>query len=234
MIRTQRITSVSSTVTKFENYHSINVLKWKNSKWKTLCPYYLKTDGNEVCENQGGVLFENFYQGLKVYNTVFSIDVYPSRYQQGNPKYLHWSYKTVTNTGDVLTKDKELINEELYLRWKNSLWCCEHPIRYPNGKNVPDFALLIKKDGNKSHADYITLRKEVYVNEYIRLIKNTDEYKELLDMHKRGENLLIAEIDVPLEDNCLMTLEKLDELMNDTTRSFGHGLCLAYALLNEK
>jgi hypothetical protein len=36
------------------------------------------------------------------------------------------------------------------------------------------------------------------------------------------------------EDNiCILSLEKLKILMNDPSEAFGHGLCLAYALLQD-
>ena len=92
--------------------------------------------------------------------------------------------------------------------------------------------------------DYITTRKEIYVKEYIRLIKNLPEYEKLLNKLKKGENIMICEMDVPAknkkgyygndcDDNniCNMSIEKLELLLNDTSEAFGHGLCLAYSLL---
>jgi hypothetical protein len=92
--------------------------------------------------------------------------------------------------------------------------------------------------------DYLTSRKEIYVNEYIRLIRKLPEYTKLLEKLCRGENIMICEMDVPAKNkrgeygidcddnnNCIMTIEKLERLMNDPSEAFGHGLCLAYALL---
>lgn len=96
------------------------MLRWKNSKWKSLCPYYLKTDGNELQKNDGGILFENYYQGSKIYNKVYSNKVYASRYHTNNPKHLWWSFESLTNSGDVIS-DGITINYNLYDRWKESL-----------------------------------------------------------------------------------------------------------------
>lgn len=52
MIVTQRIKSVFATAKQYQNYQSINVLKWKNSPWKELCPYHLRTDGKEKCQSR--------------------------------------------------------------------------------------------------------------------------------------------------------------------------------------
>ena len=90
MITTQQIKSTTTKPVSLDTYETINVLKWNNCKWKKLCPYLLKTDGEEFCHNSGGILFENFYQGCKVYDVVYENEVYPSRYYMNNPKYLWW------------------------------------------------------------------------------------------------------------------------------------------------
>lgn len=80
----------------------------------------------------------------------------------------------------------------------------------------------------------------MYVNEYIRLIKQLHEYT-LLTRLQNGINLMICKIDVPAKykndcddnDVCILSLEKLEILLNDTSEAFVHGLCLAYALLQD-
>lgn len=247
MIKTQYIKNTSTKPVEVENFENINVLKWNNSKWKALCPYYLKTDGNERCFNRGNVLFENYYQGCKVYDIVYENSVYPSVYHMNKPEYLWWKYSPICPTGDVLCDDSGCVNMELYLRWRDSLWDCPNPIRYPNKRNLRKntrYSICIDANGNVNTYDYISARKEIYVKEYIRLIKHTKEYAILLDKVKKGQNIMICEIDVPkngkkseygkdcdANDACDMTIEKLEKLMNDPSEAFGHGLCLAYSLL---
>lgn len=248
MIATQQIKSTTETPIDLDDYETINVLKWNNNKWKNLCPYLLKTDGQEICHNDGGILFENFYQGCKVYDVVYENEVYPSKYQTNNPEYLWWKFTPITPSGDVLVENGT-INYELYYRWRNSLWNCKNPIRYPNKihrrKNT-QFALCIDKNGKEHRFDYISTRKNIYVKEYIRLIKKLPEYKKLLDKLNNGKNIMICEIDVPAKNKkgeykndcdenniCHMSIEKLELLLNDTNEAFGHGLCLAYALLKD-
>jgi len=186
-----------------------------------------------------------------VYDVVYENEVYPSRYYINNPKYLWWKFEPLTPSGDIiLQKDLtniDIINYELYYRWRNSLWECKNPIRYPNKihrrKNT-QFGLCVDKDGNEIRMDYLTTRKQIYVKEYIRLIKTLPEYVKLLNKLKKGENIMICEMDVPAngkrgeygkncdENNiCHMSIEKLEILLNDTNEAFGHGLCLAYSLL---
>jgi len=251
MIATQQIKSITTKPVSLDKYEIINVLKWNNCKWKKLCPYLLKTDGQELCHNSGGILFENFYQGCKVYDVVYENKVYPSRYYINNPKYLWWKFEPLTSSGDIILQKEltnmDIINYELYYRWRNSLWACKNPIRYPNKihrrKNT-QFGLCVDKDGNETRMDYLTTRKQIYVKEYIRLIKNLPEYVKLLNKLKKGENIMICEMDVPANGkkgeygkNCdenniyHMSIEKLEILLNDTNEAFGHGLCLAYSLL---
>jgi hypothetical protein len=246
MIATQQIKSTTVKPVSLIDYETINVLKWNNSKWKQLCPYLLKTDGKETCHNSGGIIFENFYQGCKVFDIIYENEVYPSKYYINNPKYLWWKFEPETSTGDVILENNK-VNYDLYFRWRNSLWECKNPIRYPNKihrrKNT-QFALCIDKKGKKQRFDYISTRKEIYVKEYIRLIKELPEYTNLLNKLKNGKNIMICEMDVPAnnkkgiygedcdENNiCHMSIEKLELLLNDTNEAFGHGLCLAYSLL---
>jgi hypothetical protein len=248
MIATQRIKSTSTKPVSLDNFETINVLKWNNSKWKNLSPYLLKTDGNETYSNPGGILFENFYQGCKVYDTVYENEVYPSLYHINKPNYLWWKFEPITPSGDAIIQNNS-INYELYFRWRNSLWECNNPIRYPNKRHrrkYTQFALYIDKEGNEHRLDYIASRKQIYLKEYIRLIKQLPEYATLLDKLKHGKNIMICEIDVPsndkkgnygkdcdINDICHMSIEKLEILLNDTNAAFGHGLCLAYSLLHD-
>lgn len=258
MIVTQQIKSISTKPVDYKDFITINALKWDKSKYKELCPYYLCTDGKERNKNPGGVLFENFYQGSKIYDTVYENKVYPSRFQSGDPKYLMWHYQPVSAQGDRLIYDEEnnedgdenvKIDYELYFRWRDSLWACDKPIRYPNkiqNRKNTQFALSIDANNVEKRMDYLTARKEIYAFEYIRLVKNLPIYRTLLAYLRMGKNLLICEIDVPAtgkkgiygqdcDDNnsCLISLEKLELLLNDPSEAFGHGLCLAYALLED-
>jgi hypothetical protein len=248
MIATKYIKSITEKIDTYENFETINVLKWNNSKYKTLCPYFLRTDGEEEHYNPGNILFENYYQSCKIFTTVCKNEVYPSRFQYGNPKYLLWKYEPLNIEGDeIYIKNTDSINYENYERWRNSLWSCQHPIRYPNTygrKSLTVFSLFKDKYGNEKRLDYIDARKLIYVTEYVRLVRKTKEYKLLLDKLNKGINLLICEIDVPAiykkgkyksEENIkLVNLDYIKELLNDKTEAFGHGLALSCALLEDK
>lgn len=249
MISTQLIKSTTARPIDVESYKTINVLKWNNSAWKELSPYMLKTDGEETCANPGGVLFENFYQGCKVYDVLVAHRVYPSRFHVNKPEYLWWEFKPSSDSEPDHILNGAEINYPLYFRWRNSLWNCRFPIRYPNTiyrRHDARFSLCVDKIGKETRMDYLSARKNIYMKEYIRLVKKLTEYRKLHDMLSRGQNLLICEIDVPgqnkkgeygkdcdVSNTCMMNIEKLENLMNDPSEPFGHGLCLAYSLLTD-
>ena len=71
-------------------------------------------------------------------------------------------------------------------------------------------------------------------------------YNELLELLKSGSNLLIEEIDVlsngkkgeyskdlDEDNNCLITMDKINKLLEDTSEAFGHGLVIAKCLLED-
>lgn len=248
MIRTQYINSIKSRPKKIDDFLIINVLNWHNNKWQELSPYCMKTDGNEKNDNPGGIIFENFFQGCKVFPQVYPIKVYSHPSRIGDDKYLWWDFQTKDQYFDKHLDGNDII-EENYNYWRDSLWNCPRPIRYPNGRDRRSkvkFAVVNTTDGKQYRYDYLTMRKKVYYQEYVRLAKKTTEYQELLDMLKNGKNIMICEIDVPkqgkkglfgqdCDDNntCLMSLDKLDKLMTDESEPFGHGLCLSHALLSD-
>ena len=63
-----------------------------------------KTDGLKKCTNPGNILFENFYQGLKVYDIVYQNSVYPSRFHTGKPEHLWWKFEPVNESGDYFSR----------------------------------------------------------------------------------------------------------------------------------
>jgi hypothetical protein len=241
MIRTHYLsgtTDIPSTVPK--DHLVVNVLKWSQCKWKSLCPYLLQTDGKECIRNGGGIIFENFWQGTKVFKNIYPQEQYASRFHQGKPEHLWFSHnmKCTLIHQDQLDKAK-------YLEWRDLVWSCPKPVRYPNGINHRHEVLYCLDDYD-NHIGYLDARKEIYVKEYCRLVQDTPEFKELLRLHKAGKNLLICEMDVPsankygayakyAEDGPLsvpLTPASIDELLNDTTAPFGHGLCLVKLLLD--
>ena len=182
-------------------------------------------------------MFENFWQGSKVFDRVFSIEVYASHFHRNNPKYLWWKYDAEEGGDIMYDSETKEVNYELWTKWRDSIWSCPNAIRYPNGYSNRWRTQFSLGKGNV-RLSYIDARKQIYVKEYSRLSRKTPEFATLLNKLRSGKNLLICEVDAPREGKKGsyglqkdVTLEYLDELMNDGSEAFGHGVCLAKALL---
>jgi hypothetical protein len=143
-------------------------------------------------------------------------------------------------------EDKEIFSylgkiffEILYEESNNSI---KYPIKKHRRKKTK--IEIIDRLENKNNLNYFSTQKEIYVKEYIKLIKKLPEYTKLLNKIKNNKNIMICEINVPaifkkgeyqkdcnVNNICFMSIDKLKLLLNDTNELFGHGLCLAYSLL---
>lgn len=101
---------------------------------------------------------------------------------------------------------------------------------HATNKNIPLYSLY---EGQKM--SYLEARKKMYMPWYEELVVHTNAYKDLLNKHLSGVNLLLLEYDGlhrdKAEDNVDLTEQKLKELIDDESRPFGHGLVLAAMLL---
>lgn len=261
MIKTKFI--IPNENNKISGYLTIDFSK---SPWDSLSPHKLTTDGNEENHNTGGILFTNFYEGSKVYSAVFAHEVSslsqddfhgitwkpPDLFNtKFNAKKIWWKYKPINEGCDILINASNDFKESLYFYWRNLVWHCSKPLLYPNkyiNRETVQFSLVVNAQGNWKKLNHLSSRKEIYVKEYIRLVRKTEEYKKLLEFLKNGRKLLFCENEVPMKfkKGCYgkfvesdgtvsrrLTLEILNELMNDTSESFGFSLCLALALLTE-
>jgi hypothetical protein len=238
MISTKRVTAMAEVLTCSDpTALVVNVLA-NTSEWKGLSPYHLRTDGAEIQRNPGGVLFENFWQGSKVYREVFPIEVYSHASKRGDPRFLYWRWQSHA----VHLADDGSVNLDAWHAWRDSLWAAAKPVRYPNGfarRTECKFALL----NDVERLGYIDARKRLYFAEYIRLARRTAEYARLLDAVRAGRHVCIGEIDVPAPGKrgthnsaaaeVQMTLPYLQAMLDDESEPFGHGLCLAWALLTD-
>ena len=100
--------------------------------------------------------------------------------------------------------------------------------------------------------DYVSSRKELYLPLYTRLVTKERLFDTLLRKLRSHKKILIIEVDGPhqesleyyqkkynvsgefIENNTsLCTRYMFDVYLNDTKHPFGHGYCLAIALLRE-
>lgn len=218
----------------YPDFTPIVVLMKGHNQYGVLGPYLLKDD-------QGRIL-ENIWQFSKVYKKVPATTQYYSRYN----KTITWKYpeeKHIDDNGQILPA---------YWQWRNKGMSNLYAIRYPVGiHHMHECLYAIKDDNIENKLDYIEARKQIYVPIYCELAKKESLFSQLQNRLESGENLLIIEVDGPHQesleyymneydvnesfienDTMLATDENLMIMLNDDKHAFGHGYCLAMALLD--
>ena len=230
----------------FEGFTNILVLT-KSSPYASLSPYCLK--------DEHGRIMESIFQFSKVYETIPESTQYYSRYDSK----IIWKWRAERHAIKKEDGSYDLTPE--YFRWRYAGMNAKEAIRYPVGYNYRGKCLFALKEdpslpnipGNiiPKRLDYIEGRKEIYVPLYIRLVKEQPQFKELKEKLANGENLLIIEVDAALtewmpyykekynvpddfivDNTMLATPENLSIMLNDPAHPYGHGFCLAQALLD--
>lgn len=98
--------------------------------------------------------------------------------------------------------------------------------------------------------DYVSARRQIYLPLYCQLVRPQRQFEELKRRLESGENLLIIEVDGPHQESLpyyqekygvspdfieastiLVTPDNIRIMLWDTKHPFGHGYCLAMALL---
>jgi hypothetical protein len=138
------------------------------------------------------------------------------------------------------------------MKWREEGMNAQDAIRYPVGRAHVSKCVCSYKDNNfDKPLNYVEARKEIYFGDYVALVKQQPLYKKLEDMLNSGKNLLIIEVDGPIQNSLEYYKEKykipknwiernsiditeknMKILINDTKHAFGHGYCLAMALLD--
>lgn len=206
-----------------------------HSKYYPLSPYILK--------NEEGHIMENIWQFSKIYKTVPDSTQYYSRHD----KTITWSYPKenhINLNGEVLPA---------YWTWRQKGMSNKYFVRYPVGFNHRSECqyCILDKDSDKK-LDYVESRRQIYIPTYCDLAKEESVFfPELKARLANGENLLIIEPDGPhqesldyyksewrvtddfiVDNTMLVTDENLTTMAFDTKHAFGHGYCLAMALLD--
>nr|QBK85908.1 MAG: uncharacterized protein LCMAC101_05030 [Marseillevirus LCMAC101] len=215
-----------------KNCETIVVMSTSYSPWSHLSPYCLK--------DEKGRILENVWQFSKVYAEVPESKQYKNRYT----REVIWEYPR-----EVHMKKNELTPE--YWIWRKKGMYCEHPVRYPVGYNHRHKCLFALKKRSGSRLDYIESRKAIYVPLYSKAVKKEPKFDKLVKMVQNGTRILIVEVDGPhqessqyysekydcpdnfIKHNCMKASEKnLNLMLNDGKHPFGHGYCLAQALID--
>ena len=217
-------------VPQYKNYVTIVVHTEKFNKWSALSPYVLKKNGQ---------IIENVWHAHKVWKEVPAVKIPKSRWDS---KMIIWE------RGNEKHVDEFGNPNETWKKWHEDLSNAEYAVRYPAGFKNKKNTLYSWKEGRK--LSYVESRKEIYVPLYIESVQKEEKFNELAEMLKKGKNLLIVEVDGPhqesldyyvenygvendfiQEDSIAATKGRLSIMLHDEKHSYGHGYCLAMALL---
>jgi hypothetical protein len=222
----------------FDGFTPIPVISKSRSIYRNLSPFLLKDDMNRY--------MENLYQFSKVYKQVPKTT---QRYSKYNPIII-WQHPKETHVIDNKITDE-------YKDWRKKGMDNNYPVRFPVGKTNRHkclYSLKTNEDGTineDEQLDYIESRKQIYMKLYIEIVKKHPLFMELKNKLANGENLLIIDIDGPYQssldyykehynvsddfiehNSMLVNKENIDIMLHDIKHPFGHGYCLAIALLD--
>jgi hypothetical protein len=208
------------------------------TQYGALSPYCLKNDNNQI--------MENIYQFQKVYTDIPKVKNAYSRY---NPKII-WEHQAEIHYDEAT----DTLTDE-YWAWRAKGINNPYHVRYPVGFDHRHNCLHLLKendDGTYTKLDYVNGRKQVYIPEYVKLVKLAAKFVELKNKLANGENLLIIEVDGPhlesldyykekygvdntfIENSTMLVNEaNIKIMLNDTLHPFGHGYALGMSLLDK-
>jgi hypothetical protein len=220
---------------KKQGYTNILIHTGEKGLGAGLSPYRL--------EDEQGRILENIWQFSKWYPFVEAQCIPYSRYKQtpiiwDHPKEIHCINNEPTDE---------------YWNWREKGMNNKYAVRYPVGYNNRHNCIcaLWPESPNSDiydKLDYLSARKKIYVNEYIRLHKNVDDFHILQEKLSNGENLQIIEVDGPdptldyfpynllsvNDPGLVINKQIIKALINDTRKPFGHGYTIAALLLDKE
>jgi hypothetical protein len=182
--------------------------------------YYLK--------DENGYIFENRYQSTKLYRHVY--------YQ----KQVYNGIVTWTHPEEDHVKGREIL--PAYWKWREKLSLNPYPVRYPNGFHHRHECVCALKENEVDangeviyqRLEYIESRKKIYCEEYARNVMQTDAFKKLQRLIKRGQSLQLVDVDVPnLPQGIDVSEDSYKKYLHDTSLAFGHAWTLGCCLLNK-
>lgn len=169
--------------------------------------------------------FENFWQFQKVYQKVVKVNQKKSI--QGK-KVTIWQHPE-----ELHVKDSN--PNENWVQWRDKGFQNKFPIRRPNGTRKNGLPLYSYYNGKK--LSYIEARKIIYIPFYKELARETQVYKDILQMLRDGKNIMLIDLDGPnvkeYPNGREVDLELLKKLEQDEKIIYGHGYVCASALLED-
>lgn len=220
---------------------------------------YTITVPTEFKDGTKDVLHENGWQFGKVYLTIPAVNK-AGKWVRGAETHaveITDDNPVPDNTAfEIEHNGKKYAILDTWVKWNYDGCRNGNALRWPVGKVHARNCLFAVKYNHRTGEvqgpfDYVESRKQYYVPKFIENVKRSPEFQQLLNMSRNGENLLICEVDGPRPEfkdyyeekgipkgtmaghTMLFNKEYLQILLNDTKKPFGHGFCLAIALMEE-
>lgn len=220
-LRLYKVFKIVETPPKLEDYIYVNALSWFPNNYLTvndtkiptyqLSPYHLK--------DENGFIFENLWQGSKIYPSVFKQD----QWIKNKSIWAHPAETHIDLEGNVLPA---------YWDWRQKVFSNPFPVRYPNGYDGKKTCVGFITS-NYEFLSYIEARKQFYVREFARLVQQTPAFKALKEVFDSGVNLQMCDVDVPqVSEGFIPTKDLFIKFVNDPNSSFGHVWVIAALLLD--
>lgn len=218
-----------------QGYENIPAFSRGPSPYKELSPFNI---GPVIYEEDGQIkqapIFENFWQGWKVYPDV-------KRQNQKGKKPWVWPAEIHINSNGN--------PNQLWKRWHNALLEHKTSVRHPNkGGKSPLYAWW-----NNQKLEVVNSRKAIYIPYLQELYRKHPSYKIILNKILNGENIIILEPDGPnlvvYRDGLSLNMETLYKMQNITKLSefpnwngegdpnkyvpYGHGYVLGLTMMED-
>jgi len=201
-----------------------------------MSPYVMRVDYQDHKP-----IFENLWQFSKIWPSGPAVKQRVSHYNANLG--MRWEHDAFDDHFDGKTgKPTDSYYEWRSKGWKNKRWV-RYPTDYKNHPNALGSVYHNPKTGEVEILDYISARKKIYFSEYLKGLKKTQSFKNLKKKYDSGEYIRIIEVDGPkynpdaypynLTKNYGINIDEeiLNDLINNPSQAFGHGYCIAAALL---
>jgi len=216
-----------------------------------LSPYVLKTEN--------GCIMENVWQFSKIYKMVFEQKQTLHRWTK-EEGWCHPAETHIDEKGNItpqywLWRNKGF-NFQHPVRYPNGYHgrtkCVGVVVRRDLLTNIPDPEITRKVTVIDGRVDYVLVppeyfyvtRRCVYYNVYVTLARRIDQFHQLQRNIFSGTKYQTVEVDGPrkaedypfnlADDNSLLLARDTARgWLNNRSQSFGHGVCLAIALINK-
>jgi len=181
------------------------------------------------------------------------------RYSRYNKRVI-WEHPAETHVKTHDAQKNTAVLTPEYWEWSKRGMSAPDAIRYPVGFRHRHKCIGACMQGPTDKPvpllNYTDSRKQIYLPVFCNMLKGKKQFGDLCKRHLAGENLLIVEVDGPhreslpfynaeydlkalgvapdfidAQQTVEMTPQVTQLLLNDTKHPFGHGYCLALAIL---